>query len=392
MRTATTFLLTAALSFATAVSTVQACPFCEAPSLTLSEQLAQADAAVLVQWVEGTKPTDKLAGSTVYEVKQIVRNHKDTVKVGDRITLRRYRASKVGDLFMLMGSKGVSIDWGSPLEVTETGFNYISQAPSPEVPTTKRLEYFVRFLEYPDQMIGTDAYGEFANAPYKDITALADKLPTEKIRKWVTSKDTPATRLGLYGLMIGLCGNEEDAKAMAAKISEKTEDFRLGVDGLMSGYLLLTGEKGLDLIDKTKLSNRDVPFSETYAAMQALRFMWRYADGRIEKERLRQSMRILLDRPELTDLVIADLARWKDWSVQDRLMSIYGKDPYNIPSIKRAVVRYLLVCSKDVPEDATAGENSELPEHVTKAREHVATLRKQDAKTVNEAERFFFLK
>ena len=291
MRTATTILLTAALLIAAAVSTVQACPFCEAPSLTLSEQLAQADAAVLVQWVEGTKPTDKLAGSTVYEVKQIVRNHKDTVKVGDRVTLRRYRSSKVGDLFMLMGSKGVSIDWGSPLEVTETGFNYISQAPSPEVPTTKRLEYFVRFLEYPDQMIGTDAYGEFANAPYKDITAL-------------------------------------------------------GVDGLMSGYLLLTGEKGLDLIDKTKLSNRDVPFSETYAAMQALRFMWRYAEGRIEKERLRQSMRILLDRPELTDLVIADLARWKDWSVQDRLMSIYGEDPYNIPSIKRAVVRYLRSAQK----------------------------------------------
>jgi hypothetical protein len=392
MRTATTILLTAALSFAVAVSTALACPFCEAPSLTLSEQLAQADAAVLVQWVEGTKPTEKLVGSTVYEVKQIVRNHKDTIKVGDRITLRRYRSSNVGDLFMLMGSKGVSIDWGSPLEVTETGFNYISQAPSPEVPTTRRLEYFVRFLEYPDQMIGTDAYGEFANAPYKDITALADKLPTKKIRKWITSPDTPATRLGLYGLMIGLCGDEEDAKLMAAKIAEQTDDFRLGVDGLMSGYLLLTGEKGLDLIDETKLRNRDVPFSETYAAMQALRFMWRYADGRIEKERLRQSMRILLDRPELTDLVIADLARWKDWSVQDRLMSIYGEDPYNIPSIKRAVVRYLLVCSKDVPEDATAGENSVLPEHVTKAREHVAALRKRDAKTVNEAERFFFLK
>lgn len=392
MRTATTLILTAALSFTVAVPAAMACPFCEAPSLTLSEQLAQADASVLVQWVEGAKPTEKTAGSTVYEVKQIVRNHKDTIKVGDRITLRRYRASDVGDLFMLMGSKGTSIDWGSPLEVTETGFNYISQAPSPEVPTTKRLEYFVRFLEYPDQMIGTDAFGEFANAPYKDITALGDKLPTAKIRKWVTSPDTPATRLGLYGLLIGLCGNDDDAKIIAAKIAEETEDFRLGIDGLMSGYLLLKGEQGLELIDRTKLSNRDIPFSETYAAMQALRFMWRYADGRIDKERLRQSMRILLDRPELTDLVIADLARWKDWSVQERLMSIYGEDPYNIPSIKRAIVRYMLVCSKDVPDDAVSGEDSELPKYVTTARAHVAALRKKDAKTVTEAERFFFLK
>ena len=392
MRTAAPFILTAAVTLATAAQAAVACPFCEAPSLTLAEQLAQADAAVLVQWVEGKKDTDKEVGSTTYEIKQIVRNHKDSLKAGDRVTLRRYRPSKAGDLFMLMGSKGASIDWGSPLEVTETGFNYIAQAPSPEVPTTKRLEYYARFLEYSDQMMATDAYGEFANAPYKDIVPLAEKLPKGKIREWIASPDTPQTRLGLYGLLIGLCGDDEDAKRLAAKIQEETEDFRLGIDGLMSGYLLLTGDKGLDLIDKEKLANRDVPFSETYAAMQALRFMWRYAEGRIEKPRLRQSMRVLLERPELTDLVIADLARWKDWSVQDRLMSIYGQDPYNIPSIKRAIVRYMLVCSKDIPEDAPAGENSELPAHVIKARKHVATLREKDSKPVNEAERFFFLK
>ncbi|GIS58489.1 MAG: hypothetical protein CM1200mP2_07140 [Planctomycetaceae bacterium] len=103
----------------------------------------------------------------------------------------------------------------------------------------------------------------------------------------------------------------------------------------MSGYLLLVGEKGLPLIEQLKLKNQFlvdangkvltdkkgrkklVPFSETYAAMQALRFMWSYADGRIAKPRLGQSMRILLDRPKLADLVIADLARWKDWSIRE---------------------------------------------------------------------------
>jgi len=374
------------------VSGALACPFCAAPSLTLAEQLAQSDAAVLVQWVSGKKPTEKTAGSTVYEIRQIVRNHKGKLKSGDRITLPRFRSSKAGELFMLMGSSGTTLEWGSPLEVTETGFNYISQAPSPEVPTAKRLTYYVKFLEYPDALIANDAYGEFANAPYKDITQLADSLPRKKIRGWVTSPDTPATRMGLYGLLIGLCGNTDDAAMIKQKITEKTEDFRLGIDGLMSGYLLLTGAKGLETIDASKLKNTDVPFSETYAAMQALRFMWRYGEGRIENERLRQSMRILLDRPELADLVIADLARWKDWSIQDRLMKIYGQGEYNIPSIKRAIVRYMLVCSKDVPADATAGDTDKPPAHVLQARKHVATLRKQDAKTVSEAERFFFLK
>lgn len=433
---------TAAVFMATlAAPAARCCPFCSAPSLTLAEQMAQADAAVLVQWVGGKKATDKSAGETVYEIRQIVRNHKNELKVEDRVTLPRYRESKVGDLFLLVGSKGVTIEWASPLEVTETSFNYVAQAPSPEVPVAKRLSYYVKFLEYPDPMISNDAYGEFANAPYADITQLADKLPREKIRGWITDPKTPQTRMGLYGLLIGLCGTDEDAKVLEKKILEKTEDFRLGIDGLMSGFLLLQGDKGLSVLDEHKLKNRDIPFSETYAAMQALRFMWRYAEGRIEKSRLRASMRILLDRPELADLVIADLARWKDWEIQDRLMDIYissitktlpqtkdgqseeeqkefqkefdelkkkasklvdGKfpvtldaetaDAFNVPSIKRAIVRFMLVSTKDLPEGEASGENSVAPEYVTKGRSYVEILRDLDPKTVSQAERFFFLK
>lgn len=405
-RSVLTVAVSSVLAMSLAVTPALSCPFCSAPSLTLAEQLAQADAAVLVQWVEGTKATETSAGSTVYEIKQIVRNHKGALKAGDRITLPRYRASQPGDLFMLMGSKGTTIEWGSPLEVSEASFNYIAQAPAPETPTVRRLAYYLRFLEYPDPLIANDAYGEFANAPYEDIAQLADEMPREKILKWATSPETPPSRLGLYGLLIGLCGTADDARKIEERIVQETEDFRLGIDGMMSGYLLLTGEKGLEVIERTKLKDASVPFSETYAAMQALRFMWKYAEGRVDKDRLRESMRILLDRPELADLVIADLARWNDWGVQDRLMALYRRtqkpaaegagdgnpDPYNIPSVKRAIVRYMLVSSRDVPEDAVAGEASELPEHVVKGRRYVDELRKLDPKTVREAERFFFLK
>ena len=193
---------------------------------------------------------------------------------------------------------------------------------------------------------------------------------------------------------------------MKKKITEPTDDFRLGIDGVMFGYLLLTGSEGLELVDRLKLKSpfvldengkpvldkdgkkKPLPFSETYSAMQALRSMWTYGEGRIDKERLRQSMRILLDRPELADLVIANLARWEDWSIQDKLMGLYGAKEYNIPSIKRAIVRYMLVSSKD----AQVAENIKPPTHVSKGRKHMAALRKKDPKTVREAERFFFLK
>jgi hypothetical protein len=168
----------------------------------------------------------------------------------------------------------------------------------------------------------------------------------------------------------------------------------------MGGYLLLTGEKGLSILDAKKLGDKKAPFSETYAAMQALRFMWQYGDNKIEQDRLRQSMRILLDRPELADLVIADLARMKDWSVQDKLMSLYEADAYNIPSIKRAIVRFTLAAIKDngiKKDDGGAGSSTtiaevELPAHVVKAQKCLEDIEKRDPKTVQEAKRFFTIK
>jgi len=366
-----------------------ACPFCSAPSLTLTEQLTQSDAAVLAAWSGGTPAKDQDGGSTEYEVLEVVQQPAGSkLAKGSKISLVRYRAGKKGDQFLLLGTKGGAvIDWGSPMEVTPASFAYMKNAPKPERPVPERLRYFVKYLEHPDQTIATDAYGEFANAAYGDITQLAKDLPRDNLRKWIVDPQVSPSRLGLYGLLLGLCGTKDDVPVLEKKILDAGEEFRLGVDGVMGGYLLLTGEEGLSLLDEKKLANKQAPFSETYAAMQALRFMWQYGENRIPAERLRQSMRLLLDRPELADLVIADLARWKDWSVQDRLMELYGREEYDIPSIKRAVVRYMLASTKDIPEGT-----SEEPAHVARGKKALAELEAKDPKTVSEAKRFFFIK
>jgi hypothetical protein len=397
------------------------CPFCSAPSQTLAEQVAQADGVCLVQFVSGEPAKDQDPGTSTYEVVQVVKSPKDSIRKGDHIHLARFRAGKAGDLFLVMGTragKENTIEWGSPTEITEPAFAYVAQAPAPEVATVKRLKYFMRFLEFPDQFVANDAFSEFANAPYKDIASVASLLPREKIRGWLTRPETPQTRLGLYGMLLGLCGNDSDAKLLAEKIAPNSDDFRIGLDGMISGYLLLTGTSGLDNIDdwKFKIHNgKKSAFSETYAAMMGLRFMWQYAGGKIPNERLQASMRILLEQPELADLVIADLARWRDWSVQDRLMSLYGKGDYNIPSIKRSIIRYMLAstdtgngaaaanpaattsgtasgaqsaggaASGNVPTEANA-------EAAARGKKYLDQLRKRDPRTVKEAERFFWTK
>lgn len=366
-----------------------ACPFCSAPSLTLTEQVAQSEAALLAGWAGGKPAKEDDAGTTRYRVLDVAVQSKDwPIKTDESISLPRYRAGKEGDLALLLGIRGASsIDWNSPLEVTRDSYAYIKEAPRPEEPTTERLKYFLKYLENPDEAVATDAYGEFANAPYGDITPLSKEFPRDELRKWVASDKTSPSRLGLYGLMLGLCGKPEDASIMEERIFKTGDEFRLGVDGIMGGYLLLTGEDGLKKLTDRKLIDKSVPFSETYAAMQALRFMWQYGDGRIPAENLKASMRTLLDRPELADLVIADLARMQDWSVQDSLMSLYGKEEYDIPSIKRAIVRFLLASQKA----GAAAEGKPAAEHAAQAEKLLAQIESSDPKTVRDAKRFYLI-
>lgn len=387
------------------VSSAMACPFCSGPQLTMAEQVQQADAVVLAKWAGGIPPKEQNPGQTEYTVVEVLRKPKETkVEVGKPLKLERYRSAKPGDLFLILGTKmELTLEWGSPLEVTQTGFDYLKGVPAPQMPATQRLTYFLNFLEHPDPMISSDAYGEFAKANYEDIGVLSAKMPREKLRDWLVSKETSPGRIGLYGLMLGLCGKEEDADLMRDKIVNTDGDFRLGIDGVMGGYLLLTGDKGLDVLDQTKLNNKKSAFSETYAAMGAVRFMWQYGQQTISPERLKASMRLLLERSELADLVIADLARMQDWSAQDRLMTMYGDKDFNIPSIKRSIVRYMLVSTKlpDVPASALMPVNTisleewerEItPVHVLKGRDYLAKLEELDPKTVKDAKRFWVVK
>ncbi|HET6326299.1 MAG TPA: hypothetical protein VFG04_16595 [Planctomycetaceae bacterium] len=360
------------------------CPLCSTLTPTLTEQIAQADGVCLVRFVQSELAHDQNPGSSTYVVLEVLKTSKDAVKMGDRIKRAPARPAKVGDLFLVLGPKasdGNRIEWGTPTEITEAGFAYVAQAPPPKVSRPKRLKYFVRFLEFPDLLVSNDAYFEFSNAPYQDICAVASFLPKEKLRTWLSQPQTPETRVGLYGLLLGLCGDRDDAMLLADKIAPSTGQFRLGLDGMISGYLLLAGSSGLDKIDdwKFKVHNgKAAAYSDTYAAMAALRFMQDYAGGKISSERLMQSIHLLLDRPELADLAIRDLARWKDWSIQDRLISVYGKDAYNRPGIKAAIIGYMLASAKGKEQPAA------------RAKQFLETLRKREPKVVRAAERFFF--
>ncbi|OYW14441.1 MAG: hypothetical protein B7Z55_15800, partial [Planctomycetales bacterium 12-60-4] len=70
-----------------------ACPFCSAPSLTLTEQLTQSDAVVLAKWVGGTPAKGQDAGATEYEIVEVVKQPDGSkLTKGNKVTLVRFRA------------------------------------------------------------------------------------------------------------------------------------------------------------------------------------------------------------------------------------------------------------------------------------------------------------
>ncbi|MCH8828287.1 MAG: hypothetical protein IID45_01785 [Planctomycetes bacterium] len=357
----------------------------------MSNQLAAADAAFLVKWRSGRKKDDLRSGKTTFEILIVVKTDDVALKTGVKISLDKYIHGKAGDLFLLTVTKiHKRKKRYAAVLVTLANFRYIVQVPPPDPKQKpgKRLGYFLKFLDSTDPLIASDSHLEFRRASFAEIKALAKRLPREKLRRWLRDSKTPQTRIGLYGLMLGVCGNADDAKLLKRIILARTGDFRLGIDGVISGYLMLTGPKGLDLIDRNKLKYRKTPFSETYAAMLALRFVWTIAGDKIGKERLRQSMRLFLTRPELADLAIGDLRRWKDWSLQDRLMRLYDDEKFDTPAIKRAIVRFMLAGAADVKKGTPV---SKLPKHVVKAKANLATLQKKDPKIFRDAKRNFYV-
>jgi hypothetical protein len=79
----------------------------------------------------------------------------------------------------------------------------------------------------------------------------------------------------------------------------------------------------------------------------------------------------MLDRPQLADLVIPDLARWEDWEAMPRLVELFKTADEKSSWVRVPVINYLRACP--------------LPE----AKKYMAELEKIDPAAVRRANSFF---
>jgi hypothetical protein len=365
------------------------------PSWSLSESVSRADAVCLAKWVSSSTPDGEGFRDVTFEIVEILKSPPRTVRKGDRINHHLPGRADKGALFLVLGDRNPKeprIDWNRPTETTRECFAYMAQAPALAEKPEKRFAYLVQFVDTRDTLIRADLIDELKDAHVADLRTVTPVMPRDKLRKLLVARETPDELPGLACYLLGFCGTGpfetgsfgtgDDVKLLEAKVREKNRDggYRRGTEYMMMGYLMLAGESGLDRLDAWKINDRSAPFGETYSAMLALRFMWDKGNGRISHDRLLQSMRLFLDRPELADLAIFDLKRWRDWNSIDRIAALYGKGPFNVPAIKRSIIRYLRSCTDAKPTDVR-------PEQASSARRILAELRRKDPKLVADVER-----
>lgn len=258
----------------------------------------------------------------------------------------------VGDssVLLLGGSSGSDkTTWKQVLRVSDCRLGYLNQRVAFESDQTKRLAYFIPFLESSNRLDDLDASAEFQDQPYEVLIDLVAEFPQSKLREWLHKPRLELQRVNLYAILLGMGGHAEDTQLLQDLLfpPDTRTPTLVNYQQALMGYLLSGGERALEEINVRVLEKSTDGLSVS-AALNALQFVWHAAPDRVSRDCIRHSIQIVLNRPQFAALAIWYLSRLRDWEWewQDRLLAIYGQGEFNQPAIKRAILQYMYDCGK----------------------------------------------
>lgn len=351
-----TALLVASLAGALVLPTaMRACPFCGGVQLTLADEIKRSELVILAQVVQKEMCKDDKAAPDPNEVPKTrfkivdVLKGKETLGDAAEIEVLYFGQEPPERTFLIQAASMTELNWGTPLPLSDRAVAYVRQLPGLPDKGADRLAFFQDYFEDADDLLARDSYDEFAKAPYGEVKELKERMQHDKYVAWIKDANTLTSRRRLYLTLLGVCSTEEQRAADVALLEEilkaEGDEPKPALDAAIACYLTLKGPDGLPLIEERFLKNKECSYSDTYAAIMALRFQGQ-EEQNIPRERLLAGLRNLLDRPELADLVIPDLARWQDWSAIDRLVKLFKDADEKSSWVRVPVIQYLRACPK----------------------------------------------
>jgi hypothetical protein len=332
---------------------LQACPFCSMQGETLTSRVNQAS-MVLYGTPTNAQPGagGDSDGTTDLQIESVVKDN-DFLRGKKVLTLNRFIPTDKDSKYKLVVFCDVfkgKVDPYSGMVVKADSdiAKYLKGAleMKDEKDPTKKLRFFFDYLDNADVEINNDAYKEFAQADYKEMKDLAKKLPAEKIAKWLNDPATPAFKLGLYASMLGHCGGDAEAKLLRELLDDPTRNTNSGIDGVLAGYTMLKPKEGWQYVNAI-LADAKKDFLIRYAALRAARFFWDYRPDLVDHKTIAAGVARLLDDKNMADLAIEDLRKWHQSQYAGKIIAGWKNEDYDIPIIRRAIVRFALSCAQE---------------------------------------------
>ncbi len=332
-----------------AFGTAHACSFCGgglAARGTLREQALKADAIVLGTLKNAKLGEDIRTGTTEFHFDEIVKGGAE-FKSGTMLVLPRYIPATGGagdkQLFFMASADGkpdvfASVP-GSPAVAAYIGAS--SKLKGQKV--AARLGFFFEHLDSPDATIAADAFTEFAKATDAEVLEAKAGLKPAVLRKFLSDPKTPADRLGVYAMLLGLCDDRESAailaKALEGPLSERVS---ANLGGFLAGYMLLDAKAGWKCANAI-IGDAARPFEQRLSAIGAVRYFQanRPADSKAE---ILACYRDLLANPDFADVALDDLRRWAWWDLTADVLKQYGQPTHSAPILRNGIIRYALTC------------------------------------------------
>lgn len=346
-----------------------ACPFCNAQLKTFSDDISASDAVVVAKFAQGPAKADADVSESTFEVVKALKGGEHLGKTR-QIKLLYFGSHPAGTKFLVFGVDPKKLQWSTPNAVSDRTIEYVAKLMKLPEKGPERLDFFQNYLEDEESILATDAYEVFARAPYAEVKQLGDRMHHDRLVEWIKDREVPSSRRRLYLTMLGICGRPDDVAALEAMIRSTDRQVRTALDAMVACYLILKGAEGMPLIEDLFLKDPNAEYTDTYAAIMALRFLGQETTV-VPKERLLAALRYMLDRPQLADLVIPDLARWQDWSPMAKLVELFKNADEESSWVRVPVINYLRACPK--PE----------------AKKYLDELAKIDPESVKRANSFF---
>lgn len=368
-----------------------ACPFCSAMGETLAGEVAQADFILYGTLGKAQRdPNEFNKGSTPLTIELVIKDN-EWLKGKKTVTIPRFLEPTKADAKQLVFFKlyngqldayrGEEVPGDSKLPEYLKGAIAVRSKDN-----LTRLGYFFDHLESQDLVISSDAYSEFGYADYKDVRELADKWKGDSTKSkvllsWLKDPNTRATRFGLYGMLLGHCGQPGDAKILRELLDDPKRSYSSGLDGVVAGYIMLDPKAGWEYLLGI-IGDPKKDFSVRYAGLRTVRFFWESRPDIIPNKQVIDAMKVLTEQSDLADLPIEDLRKWKQWDLTPLILGYGAKESHNtIGIVNRAILKFAMAAAQADPKNTAAAEFVEkMRAKEPKKVEYLESLLKDEAK------------